>query len=325
MSASRSVSTPPATEARPLGSTGLRVTPVAFGTSPLASMSALYGYAVSEERAVATVRAILDGPVTLLDTSNGYGEDGTAERRIGIALREAGGVPAGLVLSTKVDPDPRTGDFSGERVRRSLEESLERLGVDRVPLLHLHDPERMEFADAVKPGGAVPALVELRERGLVDHLGVAGGPVDVLRDYLGTGEFEVVLSHNRATLLDRSVVPLFEDAAARGIGVLNAAPYGGGMLSKGPDVQPKYAYGTRGDEVADAATRMQQVCARAGVPLAAAALQYSMRLPSVDSTVIGVSSPERVAQTLELAAVEVPDEVWDELERLVPDPAGWLG
>lgn len=317
--------TPASTAPRALGSTGLQVTPVAFGTSPLASMSNLYGYAVDEERAVATVRAIFDGPVTLLDTSNGYGEDGTAERRIGIAVREAGGLPPGLVLSTKVDPDKRTGDFSGERVRRSLEESLERLGVDRVPLLHLHDPERMEFSDAIKPGGAVPALVELRERGLVDHLGVAGGPVDVLRDYLGTGEFEVVLSHNRATLLDRSVLPLFEEAAGRGIGVLNAAPYGGGMLSKGPDVQPRYAYGTRGDEVADAATRMQEVCARAGVPLAAAALQFSMRLPSVHSTVVGVSSPERVAQTLELAAVEVPDDVWDELERLVPDPAGWLG
>ncbi|SEP57949.1 aldo/keto reductase [Microlunatus flavus] len=310
---------------RALGSTGLQVTPVAFGTSPLASMSNLYGYAVAEERAVATVRAVFDSPVTLLDTSNGYGEDGSAERRIGIAVREAGGLPPGLVLSTKVDPDKRTGDFSGERVRRSLEESLERLGVDRVPLLHLHDPERMEFADAIKPGGAVPALVELRERGLVDHLGVAGGPVGVLRDYLGTGEFEVVLSHNRATLLDRSVLPLFAEAAERGIGVLNAAPYGGGMLSKGPEAQPKYAYGTRGDEVADAARRMGDVCTRAGVPLAAAALQFSLRLPSVHSTVIGVSSPERVAQTLELAAVEVPDDVWDELERLVPDPAGWLG
>ena len=316
---------PASTTPRALGATGLQVTPVAFGTSPLASMSNLYGYAVGEDRAVATVRAIFDSPVTLLDTSNGYGEDGTAERRIGIAVREAGGLPPGLVLSTKVDPDKRTGDFSGERVRRSLEESLERLGVDRVPLLHLHDPERMAFADAIKPGGAVPALVELRERGLVDHLGVAGGPVDVLRDYLGTGEFEVVLSHNRATLLDRSVLPLFEEAAERGIGVLNAAPYGGGMLSKGPDVQPKYAYGTRADEVAVAATRMQEVCARAGVPLAAAALQYSLRLPSVHSTVVGVSSPERVAQTLELAAVEVPDDVWDELERLVPDASGWLG
>ena len=314
-----------ATTPRPLGSTGLQVTPVAFGTSPLASMSALYGYAVDEERAVATVRAVLDSPVTLLDTSNGYGEDGTAERRIGLALRAAGGPPPGLVLSTKVDPDPRTGDFSGDRVRASFEESLERLGVDRVPLLHLHDPERIDFADATGPGGAVRPLVDLRERGLVDHLGVAGGPVDVLRRYLGTGEFEVVLSHNRCTLLDRSALPLFAEAAAQGIGVLNAAPYGGGMLARGPDTQPRYAYGERGAEVGRAAALMQVACDRHGVPLAAAALQFSLRAPDVTSTVIGVSSPARVAGTLELADLEIPAELWDELERLVPDPAGWLG
>ena len=155
--------------------------------------------------------------------------------------------------------------------------------------------------------------------------GGAGGPVDVLRAYLGTGEFEVLLSHNRATLLDRSAVPLFEEAAQQGIGVLNAAPYGGGMLSKGPDVQPRYAYGTGASVTTELAGRMQEVCARAGVPLAAAALQFSLRLPSVTSTVVGVSSPERVAQTLELAAVEVPDGVWEELEQLVPDRSGWLG
>lgn len=310
---------------RPLGRTGLEVSAVSFGTSPLASMSALYGYSVDEERAVATVQAVFDSAVNLLDTSNGYGEDGTAERRIGLAVRRAGGLPPGLVLSTKVDPDPRTGDFSGDRVRASLEESLERLGVDRVPLLHLHDPERISFEDAVAPGGPVAALVDLRERGLVDHLGVAGGPVAELRRYLGTGEFEVLLSHNRCTLLDRSAQPLFAEAAAAGIGVLNAAPYGGGMLSKGPGVQPRYAYGTGADDAAGAAARMEQACARFDVPLAAAALQFSMRVPEVTSTVVGVSSPERVAQTLALAAVPVPDELWAELERYVPDRAGWLG
>ena len=143
---------------RTLGRTGLEVTPICFGTSPLASMSALYGYSVDEERAVATVRAVFDSAVNFLDTSNGYGEDGTAERRIGLAVRRAGGLPAQLVLSTKVDPDPRSGDFSGDRVRASLEESMERLGVDHIPLLHLHDPERVTFEEAIAPGGAGPAL-----------------------------------------------------------------------------------------------------------------------------------------------------------------------
>ena len=318
------MSTSAGTSRRDLGATGLSVTPICWGTSPLASMARLYGYAVEEEQAVATVRAAFDSPVNFLDTSNGYGEDGTSERRIGAAIRQAGGLPDGVVLATKVDPDPRTGDFGGDRVRASLEESMERLGVDKVALLHLHDPERISFEEGVAPGGPLQALVDLRERGLVEHLGVAGGPVGLLQQYLDTGEFEVVLSHNRYTLLDRSAEALFRGAAERGLGVLNAAPYGGGMLSKGPGVQQKYAYGAPDDRVRQAAETMEAACRRHGVPLAAAALQFSLRAEMVTSTVVGVSSPQRVEQTLELAAVAVPDELWDELEQAVPTRDLWL-
>ncbi len=309
---------------RDLGGTGLAVTPICFGTSPLASMAQLYGYAVEEERAIATVLAAFDSPVNFLDTSNGYGEDGLAERRIGAAIRQAGGLPPRVVLATKVDPDPRTGDFSGDRVRASLEESLERLGLDRIPLLHLHDPERISFTDGIAPSGPVAALVDLRERGLVEHLGVAGGPVGLLRQYLETGEFEVVLSHNRYTLLDRSAESLFQYAADRGLGVLNAAPYGGGMLSKGPGVQQKYAYGSRDDRIRRAAETMEAACRRYEVPLAAAALQFSMRSQPIDSTVVGVSSPERISQTVELAGVKIPHELWAELEQATPPRELWL-
>jgi D-threo-aldose 1-dehydrogenase len=318
------VNQPPTLSLRQLGGTGLAVTPICFGTSPLASMAQLYGYVVEEERAVATVLAVFNSPVNFLDTSNGYGDDGTAERRIGEAIRRAGGLPSHVVLATKVDPDPRTGDFSADRVRVSLEESMERLGIDKIALLHLHDPERMSFEEGVAPGGPVEALVDLREQGLVEHLGVAGGPVGLLQQYLDTGEFEVVLSHNRYTLLDRSAEPLFRYAADRGLGVLNAAPYGGGMLSKGPSVQQNYAYGSRDDRIRTAAEAMDAACRRYDVPLAAAALQFSMRSELIDSTVVGVSSPERIDQTLELAAVTIADELWSELEQATPPLELWL-
>jgi len=314
----------PSLPLRGLGGTGLAVTPICFGTSPLASMAELYGYDVDEERAVATVLATFESPVNFIDTSNGYGEDGAAERRIGAAIRRAGGLPPSVVLATKVDPDPRSGDFSGDRVRASVEESMERLGVDKIALLHLHDPERISFEEGVGPGGPVEALVDLRERGLVEHLGVAGGPVRLLQQYLDTGEFEVVLSHNRYTLLDRSAEPLFRFAANQGLGVLNAAPYGGGMLSKGPSVQEKYAYGSRDDRIRKAAEAMEAACRRHDVPLAAAALQFSTRSEVIDSTVVGVSSPQRVAQTVQLAAVAIPDELWAELEQASPDRELWL-
>jgi D-threo-aldose 1-dehydrogenase len=312
------------TSRRPLGQTGLSVGPICIGTSPLASMSRLYGYAVSDERAVETVEAVFDSPIDFLDTANGYGEDGAAERRVGAAIAARGGLPEGLLLATKVDPDPSTGDFSGDRVRRSVEESLERLGVDRIELLHLHDPERIPFEQAVAPGGPVEALIRLRDEGVAGHLGVAGGPVDVMQAYLDTAVFEVVLTHNRYTLLDRSAEGLFTRAHSAGIGVLNAAPYGGGMLAKGPGEQTMYAYGQRDDRIAESARRMAAACAEAGVPLAAAALQFSIRAPFIDSTVVGVSRPERVAETLRAAQVDIPEELWLTLDRLAPSRSMWL-
>jgi D-threo-aldose 1-dehydrogenase len=309
---------------RKLGRTDLQVTGLCVGTSPLASMPALYGYSVSEDQAIATVDAVLDSPIRFLDTSNGYGADGSAERRIGAAVRRRGGLPADFVLATKVDPDPMTGDFSGARVRASFAESVERLGVEPVQLLHLHDPERIDFADAMAPGGPVEALTALRDAGRVGYLGVAGGPVQLMRRYLDTGVFDVLLVHNRYTLLDRSAEQLFAAAHERGIGVLNAAPYGGGLLSRGPGRTDRYVYGVAPEPVRRAAAALQRITDAAGVPLAAAALQFSLRAPFVDSTVVGVSAPERVRETLELASTPIDEDVWAELTDAALPPDLWL-
>jgi D-threo-aldose 1-dehydrogenase len=161
--------------------------------------------------------------------------------------------------------------------------------------------------------------------GLVDHLGVAGGPVGLLRRYAATGLFDVVLTHNRWTLLDRSAEPLLAECAAAGIAVLNGAPFGGGILAKGPDAVPRYCYAPAPPPVLAAAHAIEDACARAGVPLAAAALQDSLREPRITSTVVGSSRPDRLDQTLALAATPVPDELWDELAGLTPAQEHWLG
>ena len=301
---------------RALGRTGLLVSAVCIGTSPLASMPALYGYEVADERAEATILAAFRGPFNFMDTSNNYG-DGAAERRIGLALAAAGGLPPGFVLATKADADPGTGDFSGERVRRSVAESLERLGLDQVPLMYLHDPEyHLTFTEAMAPDGPVRALAELRDQGVLGHLGVAGGPVGLMREFIATGEFEVVLNHNRFTLIDRSAEPLMEDARHRGVAFVNGAPYGGGILAKGPDIQPKYAYRPAGDGVTNAVRAMQRACAAHGVSLAAAALQFSLRESRITSTVVGVSEAARIDQITALMSEPVPDELWAELDSL---------
>lgn len=192
---------------RRLGRTGLEVSPICIGTSPLASMPDHYGYEVDEHRAKATISAALRGPLNFIDTSNNYGA-GAAERYIGSVLAATGGLPAGFVLATKVDADPDTGEFSGDRVNRSVEESLGRLGLDRVDLMYLHDPEfYLSFAEAMAPGGAVEALVQLRNQDVFGCIGVAGGRVRLLRDFIATGQFDVVLCHNRFTLVDRSAEP----------------------------------------------------------------------------------------------------------------------
>lgn len=311
-------------EPRPLGRTGLTVSSICVGTSPIGSMPQSYGYEVGEERAVATMRRVLDSPLTFIDTSNQYGH-GDSERRIGAALAAVGGVPEGVVVATKIDPAPGRTDFSGTRARASVAESRQRLGIDVLPLVYLHDPERIDYEEAMGPGGPVEALEALKAEGVVQHIGVAGGPIDLERRYVASGRFEVVLTHNRYTLLDRSAQPLLDESAAAGVAVVNGAPFGGGMLVKGPGDDPRYGYRPAPPAVVDAARAMQRVCEAQGVPLAAAALQFSTRDPRVTSTVVGFSEPSRVDATLQLATCPIPDDLWPELEELVPATEHWLG
>jgi D-threo-aldose 1-dehydrogenase len=300
---------------RPLGRTGFEVTPICLGTSALGSMPRLYGYAVEEERALQTIRAMFASGVNFLDTSNGYAE-GESERRIGVVLAELGGPPEGVLIATKVDPDA-SGDFSGRRVRRSVEESQHRLGMPHLPLVYLHDPERIGFEASMQAGGPVEALVELREQGVIGHLGVAGGPVGLLERFVHTGAFEVVLSHNRFTLLDRSALPLMRTCEGADVAFVNGAPFGGGMLAKGPAAQPNYCYRPAPEAVLERARSIEAACERSGVPLAAAALQLSLRQPLVTSTIVGITRPERVGETLALASVRIPEELWRQLDELV--------
>jgi D-threo-aldose 1-dehydrogenase len=306
---------------RPLGGTGLTVSAVCAGTAVLGSMPAAFGYEVPAERAIDTVTRVLAGPITFLDTSNGYCA-GESERRVGAALARTGGVPPGFVIATKVDPEGE--DFSGARVRRSLEESLERLGLSRVPVLYLHDPERISFADATAPGGPVEELLRIRDEGLADHLGVAGGPVALMERYVRTGAFEVLITHNRWTLLDRSADALLDAAAEQGVAAVNAACFGGGILVKGSAATDRYAYRTAHPDVLAAVRGMEDACARHRVPLAAAALQFSLRDPRIASTVVGFSRPERVDECVAQAGTPIPDALWPELEALVPSGEHWL-
>jgi D-threo-aldose 1-dehydrogenase len=297
-------------ERRTLGSTGLEVSPVGIGSGGLGSLPRIFGYETPEDQAIQTVLAAFASPLNFYDTAADY-SDGEAERRIGKAIARVGGLPDGWVLQTKVDPVD--GRFDGDAVRRSVEGSLDRLGVDRLQLLYVHDPERISFADAMAPDGAIAELVKIRDEGIAAHLGVAGGLVGTLLQYLGTGVFEAVLTHNRYTLLDRSAEPLLQWACEHGIGVVQGAPFGGGALAKGIDTYDTYAYAPMSPPTRAHAEALTCVCAEAGVPLGAAALQFSLREQRITSTVVGVTRPERIQQTLQWASFPIPEDVWAEI------------
>ena len=299
---------------RPLGQTGLQVTEICFGTSGLGNMPETYGYEVGEERARATIRAIFDGPANFLDTANNYGL-GRSEERIGAVIRERGGLPEGFVLATKLDRDAESGRFDAPRARRSLEESLERLGLDRVPVLHLHDPEHArDLGEVTGKGGALDELFRMKEEGLAQAVGLAMGRIDAMMPLLRDWPFDVLISHNRYTLLNRSADEMFDYAFDKGIAIFNAAPYASGVLAKGSNVMPRIAYTVADEAQLEPVRRIEAACARHGVEVGAAALQFSMRDPRITSTIVGVTKPERVAETLEWAATEIPAELWREIE-----------
>jgi D-threo-aldose 1-dehydrogenase len=296
-----------------LGRTDLAVTKICFGTSALGDMPDTYGYGVGEERAEETVRAIFASPVNFLDSSRIYGF-GRSEERIGAVIRERGGLPEGFVISTKLDRDPGTNRFDGAQARRSLEQSLRALGVDRIDLLHLHDPEHaVSLEETSGPHGAITELFRIKEEGFAKGVGLAAGPVEIMMPILRGWDFDTLITHNRFTLTNRNADEMIDFARSKGIAVLNAAPYAGGVLAKGSSAYPRYVYQEASGEVLDPIRQVEAICARHGIPPGAAALQFSLRDERITATICGVSRPERVAQTLEWAQWPIPDAVWDEL------------
>lgn len=305
---------------RPLGSTGLSTTAIGLGGAPLSSMPRVLGYEVPRDRAVDLVETVLNSPIELIDTSNGYG-DGESETRIGDALRRSAHAAETLIV-TKVDADGK--DYSGERVRRSVDESRERLGMDFLPLVHLHDPEFHDFDELTAPGGAVDALIDLKASGAIGAIGVAGGHAPTMSRYVALGVFDALLVHNRLTLVDRSAETVVIDAKNRGMAVFNAAVFGGGILAAPRGGPSTYAYRPADPLLLEAVAAMADLCDEYGVDLASVAMQASLREPLVDCTLIGMSRPERVSTTLESASLAIPEELWPRIESLRPAPEHWL-
>ena len=296
--------------------TGVEVTELSFGTSSLGSMPDTYGYEVSEQRAQETLKRFFQGPVNMLDTSRNYAM-GESEKRIGKAIKENGGWPNGFLLSTKLDRNMDTLILDKNRVRESLEESLKTLNVDSVDILFLHDPEyAKDITDITKKGGAMDELFKIKNEGLAKAAGVAMGKVDIMFPLLKDWDFDVIINHNRYTLLNREANEMYDYASSKNIAIFNAAPYAGGVLAKGPDNFKKITYQDATEEKLAPAREFEKVCKKHNVELGAAALQFSLRDNRITSTICGVTSVESIEKNLAWANAEISVEFWDEISKL---------
>ncbi|MFG2065199.1 aldo/keto reductase [Micromonospora sp. NPDC048871] len=287
----------------------------------------LYRVTTDEEFAAAVDTAWQAG-IRYFDTAPHYGL-GLSERRLGAALRHR--PRHEYVVSTKVgrllvpspedahrtDPEGfevpathrRVWDFSRDGVRRSIEASLDRLGLDRIDIVYLHDPDDHweQAADQ-----AVPALVELRDEGVVGAIGAGMNQSAMLARFVRETDVDVVMCAGRYTLLEQGAAgDLLPAAERRGVGVVIAGVYNSGLLSRDhPPADAYYNYQQAPPALLARARRLAAVCETYGVTLPQAALAFVRRHPAVISTVVGVRDAAQATETVRRSAVAVPDELW---------------
>jgi len=300
--------------------------------------------AISDEQAAATLAAAWDAGIRYFDTAPHYGL-GLSERRIGGALAKK---PRDeFVLSTKVGrvlvPSPATEDArdpegfdvpailrrewdpSEAGVRRSIEDSLERLGLDYIDIAYLHDPDVYSMEDAVK--SALPALEKVRAEGLVRAIGVGTNTAGAALQCVEAADLDFLMLAGRFTMLEqpgsdgRPGGGLLDRCLELGTGVVSVGVYNSGILAK-PELpsDAHYNYSQASEEILERARQLARVCNDHGVELPTAAIQFPFRHPAVVNVTVGASKPEQISQSAERMAAEVPEELWQDLQErgLIP-------
>jgi D-threo-aldose 1-dehydrogenase len=309
----------------PLGKTGLTLTRLGLGASVIGGLFA----PVDEAEGRAVVRAALEHGISYVDTAPLYGL-GRSEQLVGDVLRTV--ARDDFVISTKVGRLLRADarrfeslpegmwhvssnlkpvfDFSRDGVRKSIEESLARLGLERLDLVYVHDPHT-HLPQAI--GEALPALHELRSQGLVGAIGVGMDDPGALARIVREAEIDCILLAGRYTLLDQQAVDeLLPLCRRRGVGVVVGGVFNSGVLA---DLAPgaHFDYVPAEPEVLERARRLHDVCASHGIPLTAAALQFPLGHPAVCSVLTGVRSVDELEQNVRNFDLPIPAALWREL------------
>ena len=321
-------------ETRKLGRTDVSLTVFGFGGTSLGNMYR----AIDDEAALAALDASFAAGVRYVDTAPLYGH-GLSEHRVGGWLRRVRG--ENVVLSTKVGwrlfpargepteaglfvdvPPFRRGiDYSYDGVMRSFEDSLQRLGTDRVDIVFIHDADRRNQGDAFEQRfkeameGAYPALLKLREQGIVKAIGAGLNEWEACQRFAEAGDFDCFLLAGRYTLLDQesldSFMPLCEK---RGIGIVLGGPYNSGILATGAVAGAKYNYKDAPADVMQKVAAIERVCRAHGVALPTAALHFALGHPAVASVVLGAQAPQEVERNAAALSAPVPAVLWHDLK-----------
>lgn len=303
-------------EKRKLGNTGLELTPLSFGASSLGGVF----HSVREKDAIEAVFTAIETGMNFIDVSPYYGHY-KAETVLGIALKE---LPRDkYYLSTKVGRYGHDGintwDYSAKRAQESVYESMERLHVDYIDIINVHD---IEFQAAL-PGGlqkvcdeTLPALVELREKGIVGHIGITDLQLDNLRwvvEHTPEGTVESILNFCHYCLCDDRLTEYFDFFEQRGIGIINASPLSMGLLSSRgiPDWHPAPA------ELVKACSHAAQHCAAKDYPIEQLAIQYAVANTHITTTLFSSASPTNVARNAEWASTPADPQLLAEVREII--------
>ena len=294
----------------------IKVSEICFGTSALGNMPDTYGCEVNPSIAEETILAILNGPSNFIDTSRNYGM-GRSEKLIGNVFKSLGGKPNNIILATKIDRDTATNILDRDATLKSFEQSIKALETEKIDILHLHDPEHCkDLNDITCKGGALDTLFQLKDEGSVTLVGLAMGKVEMMYDLIQEWPFDVMINHNRFTLLNRQADKLFNLAKKKGIKIFNAAPFCGGILAKGTKETNRLVYQEVSEKKLKPVFDLEKICLKYNIPLGAAALQFSMKDPRISSTIVGITKKSRIDQIVEWSNFEISEDAWTEILSL---------
>ena len=312
---------------------GLTFTALGFGAAPIGNFNGAFTDAAADDM----ISQAWDQGVRYFDTAPGYG-NGLSEHRVGHALRAHDrsemvlSTKVGRVLSPTFDASTSNGeyvdippfvadyDYSYDGVMRAVEQSMQRMLTDRFDALFIHDCDRYTHGSSAPElfhqaiVSAFPALESLREQGVVKAIGFGINETDLMIEAVKTTDADVCLLAGRYTLLEQEPLDeLLPLCAERGVGIVLGGVYNSGVLATGPVPGARFNYAPAGDDVLTRAGRLQEVCRRHDVPLAAVALQFAYAHPVVVSACIGARNESQQARNAELFELELPPAVWEDL------------